>query len=81
MENVFNRAQVKKISHKKKQNPSGICQKKIQNSQHLLSQFQDVIQHLDDHNKDVDTCKEALRKLYENHKSCYATENITSPNE
>ncbi|CCN37471.1 hypothetical protein VIBNISO65_1170002 [Vibrio nigripulchritudo SO65] len=81
MNSVFKRAQGKKLSHRKAQDSSGVCEKSEADSRQLLQQFQDVIQHFEENAKDEDKCRDVLRKLYESHESCFSSQKVTGPHE
>ncbi|MBQ4811788.1 hypothetical protein A7985_13625 [Pseudoalteromonas luteoviolacea] len=81
MESVFKRAQGKKLSHRKTQEQKGVCQQSEAHSQQLMQQFQEVIQHVEKNGKDEDTCRDALRRLYTSHESCFSSQKVTDPHE
>lgn len=81
MESVFKRAQGKKLSHRKSQEPNGVCQKSEADSKQLMQQFQDVIKHVETNAEDEGSCKEALRRLYTSHETSFSAKKVTGPHE
>ncbi|MGF1717133.1 hypothetical protein EDI28_10360 [Photobacterium chitinilyticum] len=66
MNNVFKRAQKKRLEHKLKTSVNSICEQSQQDSELLMSRFDELVTHLS--GKEGEDIHESKRKLQESHR-------------
>lgn len=82
MNNVFKRAQSKRLDHQVKNPAHTVCEQSRQHSQQLMARFEEVVNHYAaEEDVDVNACKQKLQELHQHHHQCFRNQRLTGPNE
>ena len=82
MNNVFKRAQKKRLDHKLNTSVNPICEQSRQHSEQLIGRFDELVTHLSgDEGQDVNESKRKLQELHRHHHRCFRDKRLTGPNE